>query len=129
MNMNPLLIVILAFLIGFAEWFLATRRTIAIVNQERTLIFTLVLAEGILAWSVLSSYLNVPVYPIEAQTSLIWFICEWIGAYKWRLATILSTSIGGALGALVVSNQTGKTGKTGKTDKSKKNTVNKKDNL
>lgn len=100
--MNPLLMVILAFIIGFVEWFLAIRRTVAVVNGEKWLTFILVLVEGILAWLVLSSFLNVPSSPINNDSSLF-FIFEFIIAYKWKIATAISASLGGALGSFVVT--------------------------
>lgn len=112
--MNPLPIVIFAFLIGFIEWFLAMRRSVAVINRESLLTFILVLVEGILAWSVLSSFQSVDSYPFESSvnfesynmlSNIIFFIWEWCKAYRWKILTVLSTSIGGALGALVVANR------------------------
>lgn len=102
--MSPLLMVILAFVIGFVEWYLALRRTLALTHGEKWLTFNLVLVEGILAWTVLSSFLNVPTSPIEIEPNdnFLTYLIQVAIALKWKISMALSASFGGGLGSLMV---------------------------
>lgn len=50
-------IAILAFMVGFVEYYLALKRTLALVDLNTKKTFYLVLAEGILPWLGLGSFL------------------------------------------------------------------------
>jgi hypothetical protein len=52
-------IAILAFMVGFVEYYLALKRTLALVDMDAKKTFYLVLAEGILPWLGLGSFLLV----------------------------------------------------------------------
>ena len=101
--MSLLLILLLAFLIGFVEWWIALRRTVALVNGERTLVFMLVLVEGLLAWGVLFSFLSVPTYPVDASAGMD--IINLIKAYQCKIMVAISASVGGAVGSLLVKSK------------------------
>jgi hypothetical protein len=106
-KMSPLLTVVIAFLIGFIEWYMALRRTLALTRGEKTLTFILVLGEGLLAWGVLSGFLAVPSYefqPVEINSvyGLLTSVIALIKAYYWKILVALSASVGGAIGSLVV---------------------------
>jgi hypothetical protein len=53
-------IAILAFMVGFVEYYLALKRTLALVDLNTRKTFYLVLAEGMLPWLGLGSFLLVP---------------------------------------------------------------------
>ncbi len=60
--MNLLLLIgigILAFTIGFVEYYIALRRTLSLIQKDVKLTFILVLAEGILSWVALGGFLSV----------------------------------------------------------------------
>ena len=60
--MNLLLLIgigILAFTIGFVEYYIALRRTLALIQKDVRLTFILVLVEGILSWVALGGFLSV----------------------------------------------------------------------
>lgn len=75
--MNPLLNILIYVIIGLAEWWLALRRTLACVRQERTLLVTMVFIENFLGLVVLQNFIR---------------------NGDWYIA--IAYSIGGALGAL-----------------------------
>lgn len=66
-------------LVGFVEWWIALRRQVAVIREERLLLCTLVFTENLLALVVLATF---------ARTGNYW------------LAIVYS--VGGALGALSV---------------------------
>jgi len=102
--MNPLLTVIIAFMIGFVEWWLALRRVLALTNGERILTFILVLAEGVLGWLILWNFISVPTYPVDqSQINCLMSLWGVIKAYRWKIAIALAASIGGAIGSLLVT--------------------------
>ena len=81
--MNPLLLkLILYLLIGLIEWWLAMRRTLACVKQEKCLLMILVFIENFIGLAVLQNFIN---------------------SGDWMLA--ISYSIGGSLGALFSINK------------------------
>lgn len=105
--MSPLLTVLIAFLIGFIEWYIALRRTLALTRGEEALKFILVLVEGLLAWGVLSSFLAVPSYdyslvPFDTIAMCISNLWTLVQAYRWKILIAVSASIGGAVGSLLV---------------------------
>lgn len=77
--MNPLLYL----LVGFLEWYLALRRTLACVRQERITLAIIVFIENFLGLLVLQSF---------------------IATGSWPVA--IAYSIGGSLGALYSINST-----------------------
>lgn len=71
---------LLYLLVGCVEWFLSLRRTLACARGERMILITIVFFENILGLWVLSSFVH---------------------TNDWWIA--ISYSIGGALGAYLVS--------------------------
>ena len=78
--MNLLVNLLIYLIVGLAEWWIALRRTLACAKGETTLLITLVFTENILGLAVLSSFIR---------------------QNDWWIA--VSYSIGGALGAWIVS--------------------------
>jgi hypothetical protein len=50
---------ILAFVVGFVEYYIALRRTLSLIQKDAKLTFILVLVEGILSWAALGGFLSV----------------------------------------------------------------------
>lgn len=76
-----LLLNLLVYLgIGLVEWWLSLRRTLACARGERTVLVTIVFLENILG---------------------LWVLSTFIHKNDWMIA--ISYSIGGSLGALIVS--------------------------
>jgi hypothetical protein len=76
--MNHLLHIIIYLIVGIAEWWLALRRTLACVKQEKGLLMTIVFVENLVGLMVLQNF---------------------ISSGDWLIA--VSYSIGGSLGAFL----------------------------
>lgn len=80
--MNLLPTVALYVVVGFIEWYLALRRTLAVTRNEKVLLITIVFIENLLG---------------------LWVLQNFIRSNDWWIA--ISYSIGGAVGALMVCNK------------------------
>ena len=78
--MTLLMNILLYVAVGFAEWYLALRRTLACARGEKTLLVCIVFIENLLG---------------------LWVLSNFVRTNNWFLA--FSYSAGGALGALLVA--------------------------
>lgn len=77
--MSPLPTVALYIIVGFIEWYLALRRTLAVTHNEKALLVAIVFIENLLG---------------------LWVLQNFIRSNDWWIA--ISYSVGGAVGALMV---------------------------